>query len=67
MTEAQYLKVCEQACRNIANRLEELELYHEPTLNEYMSFHAEVKKQVRGYQDALEKFLDHQRTTDAAR
>ena len=57
MTEAQYLKVCEQACRNIANRLEELELYQEPTLTEYQQFHLELKKQVRGYQDALAKFM----------
>ena len=61
MTEAQYLKVCEQVCRNIFNRLEDLELYAEPTLTEYKAFHGEVKRQIDGYRmglDALMLYLE---------
>ena len=58
MTEQQYLAICEQVCRNIFNRLEDLELYEKPTVSEYEEFHSEVKKQISGYQDALEKFRE---------
>ena len=58
LPEREYLRVCEQACRNIFNRIEDLELYAEPTLSEYQAFHSEVKKQIIGYSKALEKLMD---------
>ncbi len=63
MTEAEYLAVCEQACRNIFNRLEELELYAEPTPSELQHFRDQVKEQISGYQDALDAYCSRKEDT----
>jgi len=57
MTQDQYLAICEQVCRNVFNRLEVLELSENPSMADLECFRDEVKKQLRGYQDALGMFL----------
>jgi hypothetical protein len=52
-----YLLICEQVCRNVFNRLEELELYAEPSMGDYEHFAAQVKKNTDVYRDALEALM----------
>ena len=58
LSEKDFLRICEQVCRNLFNRLEVLEMYDRPpNLEELQRFHEQAREQVDGYRDALERYL----------